>query len=191
MPPLFNEKEKPNDDFTQQKIENKIFDTYELSSESNWMLAKMIWGKNKNFNLFDPSKIHNRKNVCFDALLQHKEKPIIYLIEIKRREVDEQTIKEDWNGELFLEKKKWNGLKKMKENYKKGHREKEIKILYLNKTVDGILYEFDLEKLEKNFKWEKRVMNKMTYSNNKEKIFKTVTLLNIKDAKRVQTQIMN
>lgn len=162
---------------------SNYYKSFQKASDSNWQLLVDIFNESK-FKLIKPSKI----NSCNDGVLVFKNKIII--IEVKRRQFDQDDLMNKFEGKFFLEKSKYNSLHKVRTEYKSKYRGKEVLIWYLTKTSDGMIYLYDIT--DKTYKWVKRPMKLRTYEENPKTINKTVTYLSYEDTfKTIRTKITN
>lgn len=170
----------------------KPYRSFRDASDSNWALAKQLWGNHPNIKLINPESLFGRKNPCFDAILQGSK--TIILQEIKRRNVTFEHITSVWESEVVLEKSKWTAMNKMRKKLQKNHPQKDIRMHYLNKTSDGILLLWDITTNPGG--WHKRIMNHHTYSNRVDgsdlhKTEKVVTMLPLMTARLQKTNIID
>ena len=166
------------------------YQNFQSASDSNWQLAKDLFSDKENPKLLNPSSMFKRNNVCFDALLVGKKS--IVLLEIKRRLATFEEIEQRWNGEIFLEKSKWNAMNKMLIKLKKNHPDKTLKLHYMNKSSDGMLMIWDIT--NKPEKWTRKLMNNKTYHKDGvggDKVWKEVAMLKVTDATLKKTNIFN
>jgi hypothetical protein len=157
------------------------YKNFNKASESNWQLIVDLFQKSK-FKIYNPIRV----NSCNDGILVYKQNIII--AEVKRRQFTNDTLINEYNGEFFLEKAKYNCLHKIKTTYQAKYRGKNIKIWYITKTSDGYIYIYDIT--NKKYNWVTREMNSKTYTVNQKKVNKKVALLNVKEAyKTLKTNI--
>lgn len=151
------------------------YGSFAEASDSNWDLLVQIFGNSDKFKLIKPQ----RKNSVFDGILACKKdgKDICILCEVKRRQFTVATLQNEYDNTLFLEKDKYTYLHKRAEDYKSPGRE--IKIWYLSKTTDGVVFIHDIT--DKDYQWIPTRMNGVTYSEKKVKYEKLVALLNTSD----------
>lgn len=152
------------------------YGSFQEASDSNWDLLVQLFGQSDKFKLIKPQ----RKNSVFDGILACKKdgKDICILCEVKRRQFTVSTLQNEYDNTLFLEKEKYTYLHKRAKDYESPDRI--IKIWYLSKTTDGIIYVHDIT--DKDYQWVPTRMNAVTYSEKKIKYEKLVALLHTSDA---------
>jgi hypothetical protein len=155
---------------------SNAYNTFQEASDSNWDLLVDIFGTSKDFKLIKPS----RKNSVFDGILTCKKdgRDVVILIEVKRRQFNIQTLQKEYENTLFLEKDKYTYLHAQAKNLKSPGRE--IKIWYLSKTIDGVVFVHDITDVD--YQWISTKMNSVTYSDNQIKKQKLVALLHTSTA---------
>ncbi len=167
---------------------SNIYNSFQEASNSNWDLLVELFKGSKNFKLIKP----NRINSVYDGILTTKKdgKTIAILIEVKRRQFTLDTLRNEYDNTLFLEKDKYTYLHKQGEKMAKLDPNREVKVWYLNKTRDGYYFIHDIT--NRDLAWVPITMNNITYSKNQTKKKKLVALLHTSDAiVAKQTNIIN
>ena len=157
-------------------MSQKNYSNFDSASASNYDLLRDLFTNSKHFKLIKPQRIDS----TFDGILMTKKdgKDVCILIEVKRRAFTAATLHNEYEDTLFLEKRKYASLHKYAKQYASPGRI--IKIWYLSKTDDGLVYVHDLT--DKDFNWISVRMNAVTYVDDIQKKDKKVALLNIADA---------
>lgn len=156
---------------------SNYYNSFQEASNSNWELLVELFGKSDKFKLIKPQKI----NSVFDGLLSTKKdgKDLVILVEVKRRQFDVNTLQNEYENTLFLEKDKYTYLHKRAEEYAKAPN-REVKIWYISKTSDGVIFVHDIT--NKDYNWVSTKMNSVTYTDKQAKSLKLVALLHTADA---------
>lgn len=162
----------------------KYYGTIDKVSKANEELLTQLF-QNKvqksEFKLYLPPN----KYSSYDGLLLKPDENLMIMCEVKRREFNKEWLEKHFKGELFLEKTKFLRLLKQANEFCKDPNRK-VFIHYINSTIDGYIYIFDLSEIKtKDLKWEIIEMNAVTYETNVKKKKKSVTKLHINDAIKV------
>lgn len=155
-----------------------IYGSFQEASDSNWQLLVDLFKDSKKFKLLKPG----RNNSVYDGILTSKKdgKTIIILIEVKRRQFTLDTLRNEYDNTLFLEKDKYTYLHKQGAKMAKLGPNREIKVWYLSKTRDGYYFIHDIT--NRDLVWVPIKMNNVTYDAHQTKKQKFVALLHTSDA---------
>lgn len=156
---------------------SNYYNSFQEASNSNWELLVELFGKSDKFKLIKPSTI----NSVFDGILSTTKdgKNVVILVEVKRRQFDINTLQNEYENTLFLEKDKYTYLHKRAEEYAKAPG-RTVLIWYISKTKDGVVFVHNIT--NKDYAWVSNLMNSVTYSEKQSKKHKLVALLHTSDA---------